>query len=693
MILPLVEVFYTRNADEIFDSNSCDFYETIPHRRENFHPPVGELMEIHNFNNMKNLKIKFKLLIIFGTIVVLFAAVSFWGNKVHNRINDGNFNVISEHKAVNNLLSKLNIHLLDFNNSFLMFRQTGKNEDIEKAQASLKTVRDLIEKSSFNDDVLVIGFRDYAEQTAGLYRDITIDLNKLKKENNEAQLLALTGQVASNIATFYAASNDFFKSNTLRLNELEQQNLAYANAQKNKLLYFQLGLIVLILLLITIPYRVVSKSTNDILKIIQKIENGDLTNDFKSDTHDEFGLIINGLAELQSKLKSMLGSLKSTTQNIFNASSEFSTGAQTISSGANTQAASSEEISAAMEQIAEVFKSSSDNAAETNRIAEKAFKGIQTGASHVESALSVIEDIAEKNSIISEISYQTKILSINASVEAARAAEFGKSFAVVAEEVKKLAENTQESALEISSVSKEGVELTRQSASDLHNLVSEFQKTSELIDQIAQASQEHILTIEQINNSIQEFNNVTQQNASSAEELAASSDDLLQFVESLQSLMSVFRIEDADTITESEKTEETDFPEDFSTTDFQQEEQSYDFPEPDETQPEEEQYIDGNSPIVEDYSENESEPDVRHEDVSKVLEPVEEMEIGEPEKTFDDTKMPDSESVETGGKAAEPLANGDEEDEKTDWNISHKKGIRINLADNDDYDDEFKEMK
>ncbi|MCF8358732.1 MAG: methyl-accepting chemotaxis protein [Prolixibacteraceae bacterium] len=642
---------------------------------------------------MKNLKIKFKLLIIFGTIVVLFAAVSFWGNKVHNRINDGNFNVISEHKAVNNLLSKLNIHLLDFNNSFLMFRQTGKNEDIEKAQASLKTVRDLIEKSSFNDDVLVIGFRDYAEQTAGLYRDITIDLNKLKKENNEAQLLALTGQVASNIATFYAASNDFFKSNTLRLNELEQQNLAYANAQKNKLLYFQLGLIVLILLLITIPYRVVSKSTNDILKIIQKIENGDLTNDFKSDTHDEFGLIINGLAELQSKLKSMLGSLKSTTQNIFNASSEFSTGAQTISSGANTQAASSEEISAAMEQIAEVFKSSSDNAAETNRIAEKAFKGIQTGASHVESALSVIEDIAEKNSIISEISYQTKILSINASVEAARAAEFGKSFAVVAEEVKKLAENTQESALEISSVSKEGVELTRQSASDLHNLVSEFQKTSELIDQIAQASQEHILTIEQINNSIQEFNNVTQQNASSAEELAASSDDLLQFVESLQSLMSVFRIEDADTITESEKTEETDFPEDFSTTDFQQEEQSYDFPEPDETQPEEEQYIDGNSPIVEDYSENESEPDVRHEDVSKVLEPVEEMEIGEPEKTFDDTKMPDSESVETGGKAAEPLANGDEEDEKTDWNISHKKGIRINLADNDDYDDEFKEMK
>jgi CHASE3 domain sensor protein len=128
---------------------------------------------------MKNLKIKFKLLIIFGTIVILFAAVSFWGNMVHNRINDGNFNVISEHKTVNNLLSKLNAQLLDFNNSFLMFRQTGNNTDIEKAQASLKTARDLIENSRFNDDVLASSYRDYAEQTASLFRNITIDINKL----------------------------------------------------------------------------------------------------------------------------------------------------------------------------------------------------------------------------------------------------------------------------------------------------------------------------------------------------------------------------------------------------------------------------------------------------------------------------------------------------------------------------------
>ena len=154
--------------------------------------------------------------------------------------------------------------------------------------------------------------------------------------------------------------------------------------------------------------------------------------------------------------------------------------------------------------------------------------------------MAVIEDIAQKNSIIGEISYQTKILSINASVEASRAAEVGRGFAVVAEEVKRLAESTQHSASEIKSVSKKGVDLARKSANELRSLVAEFQRTTELVDEIAEASNDHISTIIQINSSLQELNNITQQNASSSEELAASSNELVKLTEQLDTLISYF---------------------------------------------------------------------------------------------------------------------------------------------------------
>jgi methyl-accepting chemotaxis protein len=301
-----------------------------------------------------------------------------------------------------------------------------------------------------------------------------------------------------------------------------------------------------IVTLITIFYIFIIRSirirVQKTLKFSQLIASGDLTAVSEFVSNDEIGMINDELETLKLKLREILLSIKDISGNIMNASYEFNSGSQLISSGASSQASSSEEISAAMEQISEVIKKSAENAITTGVIAKNAFDGIQHGANKVESALLVIEDIARKNSIIGEISYQTKILSINASVEAARAAELGKGFAVVAEEVKRLAETTQSSAHDIGKVSKKGVQLARQSADELRELVQQFQKTSELVNQIAEAGLEHNTTIEQINFSLQELNNITQQNASSAQELAASSNDLVNLTQSLNELILQFKI-------------------------------------------------------------------------------------------------------------------------------------------------------
>jgi methyl-accepting chemotaxis protein len=431
---------------------------------------------------------------------------------------------------------------------------------------------------------------------------------------------------------------------------------------KNIFMWMTLTFLVVMFIYVLI-IRSVKVNVERTLRFAKQISSGNLTAVSEVTDNDEIGQINDALGELKDKLREVLNSIKDISQSIMNAGNEFNSGSQLISGGASSQAASSEEISAAMEQIAEVIKQSADNASETGRIAQHAFDGIQHGANQVESALSVIEDIAQKNSVIGEISYQTKILSINASVEAARAAEVGRGFAVVAEEVKRLAETTQSSASEINKVSKKGVVLARKSANELRELVSEFQRTSELVNQIAEAGNEHINTITQINFSLQDLNNITQQNASSAEELAASSDELVKLTQSLDSLISYFKLEEDLLVHEN-------FHGEIGTGASNDENQDNDKWTPlsflsEKEEKEEEQstpkYIWEETPVVE-----------------------------ETKPRFDEVEKPLSAPVINTAPLEEKPIKSKPKEEKVKV---HPKGVRINLTDNDDLDSQFEKMK
>jgi methyl-accepting chemotaxis protein len=467
---------------------------------------------------------------------------------------------------------------------------------------------------------------------------------------------------------YFLVSADFDKiKESITASQDQQIQANIIDNFRSEILIWMLIVVFLVTFFYAITVRSIRNRIQKTLKFSEQISGGDLTAVTENKSHDEIGLINEALETLKTKLRETLISVKGISISIMNASSEFNSGSQIISSGASSQASSAEEITAAMEQIAEVIKQSAENANETGKIAKNAFEGIQHGAGKVESALAVIEDIARKNSIIKEISYQTKILSINASVEAARAAEVGRGFAVVAEEVKRLAETTQNSATEIGIVSKKGVELTRQSADELRLLVAEFQKTAELVNQIAEASNEHNYTIEQINFSIQELNNITQQNASSAQELAASSDDLIKLTHSLEELISYFKLDNIQpeieekTVEEENKSnvneDELSIPEKIEPLNFDRERMFLEFDnEPSYKTPEIKI-----APAVKEISEN----------------------IEEIKTTFIDAEKL---NVSTEIKKDTPK-------EKQEKVKTRQKGVRINLADNDDLDDQFEKMK
>jgi methyl-accepting chemotaxis protein len=195
-----------------------------------------------------------------------------------------------------------------------------------------------------------------------------------------------------------------------------------------------------------------------------------------------------------------------------------------------------------MEQMAANIKQNADNAAQTEKIARQSSADAQASGDAVSRAVTAMQTIAEKITIVQEIARQTDLLALNAAVEAARAGEHGRGFAVVASEVRKLAERSQASAAEIGKMSSETVNAARAAGEMLKRLVPDIRKTAALVTEISAACREQDIGGDQINQAIQQLDKVTQQNASASEEMSATSEQLAAQSEQLQSSIMYFRL-------------------------------------------------------------------------------------------------------------------------------------------------------
>lgn len=226
---------------------------------------------------------------------------------------------------------------------------------------------------------------------------------------------------------------------------------------------------------------------------------------------------------------SQIKKIRQATDNVASGSEQLNVSSQQMSQGSSEQASSIEEMSASIQQNA-------DNANQTEKIALKSAEDARQSGDAVLKTSVAMKQVAEKVSIIQEIARQTNLLSLNASIEAARAGEAGKGFAVVASAVQKLAERSQQAAVEISSLINESVGVSDHAYELLEKLVPDIQKTAELVTEISAASNEQ-------NRSAEQVSIVVQQNASSAEELAATSEELSSQAVLLKEAMAFFTSE------------------------------------------------------------------------------------------------------------------------------------------------------
>lgn len=234
--------------------------------------------------------------------------------------------------------------------------------------------------------------------------------------------------------------------------------------------------------------------------------------------------------------------VKLNVQAISEASKEIRNNSHVVSKAAAEQASTSEELSTTLDSIVEKIKKSTESTETTKKITQNVSKKKQKSSIAMTNTIEAMKEIAEKTTTINDIAFQTNLLSLNASVEAANAGLHGRGFSEVAKEVSKLAENSKIAALEIEGYSQSSVNIAIKSGNELDELIPELEKTLSLISNINIASEEQHLSVSQIDNSLYNLNNISQKNASSAEEMEANINELATKAKELNELVSFFKI-------------------------------------------------------------------------------------------------------------------------------------------------------
>ncbi|ACS86091.1 methyl-accepting chemotaxis protein [Musicola paradisiaca] len=304
--------------------------------------------------------------------------------------------------------------------------------------------------------------------------------------------------------------------------------------------------------------RYMVKPVNQIQAHMALLSAGRLDKELATFGRNCAGRIIPDINHLQQSLKKTVTLIRGTAEAVYQGVTEIREGNNDLSGRTEQQAASLQETAASMEQLSSTVQHNAANVHQATRLAQEASEAAKQGGKITDDVVGTMDSIsassrkiADITSVINSIAFQTNILALNAAVEAARAGEQGKGFAVVASEVRNLAQRSSQAAKEIETLIAEsvsrvstGASQVKQAGESMQTIITTVAHVSDLIAEIASASDEQSRGIIQIGQAVNEMDGVTQQNASLVQQAMAAAAALEDQARQLTEAVAVFHLDD-----------------------------------------------------------------------------------------------------------------------------------------------------
>jgi methyl-accepting chemotaxis protein len=308
----------------------------------------------------------------------------------------------------------------------------------------------------------------------------------------------------------------------------------------------------------TLLIRSISHALSYAMKVANEIAGGKLGHQVEVKGKDELANLLSALRTMDQRLVEIVSEVRQGSDAVSTAAQQIARGNDDLSQRTQEQASSLEETASSMEEMTSTVKQNAENASHANQLARGAREQAERGGEVAAQAVTAMREINSSSrkisdivSLIDEIAFQTNLLALNAAVEAARAGEQGRGFAVVATEVRNLAQRSAGAAKEIKLLINDsaekvraGSELVDQSGKALADIVDSVKKVTDIVAEIAAASQEQSAGIDQVNNAVSQMDEMTQQNAALVEEASAAARAMHEQAGELQRQVNFFRFGD-----------------------------------------------------------------------------------------------------------------------------------------------------